>query len=301
MERIDVQAGGTPARRLPAWMRREKRDTEQVLRLKKILKEKRLHTVCQSAGCPNISECFSKPTATFMILGNVCTRHCGFCGVNKGVPEPVDVEEPGHIAEVTESLALKHVVITSVTRDDLADGGAEQFAATVRAVRSRCPETSVEVLIPDFLGRSESLEIVLQSGVDILNHNLETIPRLYPQIRPEADYRRSLQVLVRSRKIRPGVISKSGLMLGLGESPDELDRVFGDLADAGCDVLTLGQYLAPSKTSVPVVEYIHPEAFRTAASRARAFGIRWVHAGPFVRSSYNADEIMGRIKETSGE
>ena len=158
----------------------------------------------------------------------------------------------------------------------------------------------MEGLIPDFLGRSESLEIVLQSGVDILNHNLETIPRLYPQIRPEADYRRSLQVLARSKKIRPGVISKSGLMLGLGENPTELDRVFGDLANAGCDVLTLGQYLAPSQTSVPVVSYIHPEAFQTAASRARALGIRWVHAGPFVRSSYNADEIMGRIKETSG-
>ncbi|HHS12809.1 MAG TPA: lipoyl synthase [bacterium] len=300
MERIDVQAGGTPARRLPTWMRREKRDTEQVLRLKKILREKHLHTVCQSAGCPNISECFSKPTATFMILGNVCTRHCGFCGISKGVPEPVDIQEPEHIAEVTASLKLKHVVITSVTRDDLTDGGAGQFAATVRAVRDRCPETSVEVLIPDFLGRSELLEIVLQSGVDILNHNLETIPRLYPQIRPEADYRRSLQVLARSKKIRPGIISKSGLMLGLGENLNELVRVFGDLANAGCDVLTLGQYLAPSQTSVPVVEYIHPEAFQTAASRARALGIRWVHAGPFVRSSYNADEIIGRIKETSG-
>lgn len=287
--------------RLPPWLRRHKKDSGQVLAMKKILRERGLHSVCQSAGCPNISECFEKPTATFMILGDVCTRQCRFCGVSKGSPSPVDPKEPAHIAEVVRILGLKHVVITSVTRDDLNEGGATQFARTVEQIHLMSPESTVETLIPDFGGIESSVKIVVDSRVDILNHNVETIPRLYPHIRPEADFERSLNVLRLAKKIDPNQLTKSGIMVGLGEKQEEIRMVCSRLAGAGCDILTIGQYLPPSKNSTPVVAYIEPDTFSEFEETAMKAGIPWVHAGPFVRSSYNAEVLMRRIRETHSE
>lgn len=291
---------GTSQPRLPSWMRRSVRESEQVLSLKKILREKHLHTVCQSAGCPNISTCFQKPTATFMILGNVCTRHCRFCGVAKGKPKTVDTDEPKHIGETVKLLGLKHVVITSVTRDDLQYGGAEQFASTVKQIHHFLPSASVEVLIPDFQGNETSLQIVLESGLDILNHNVETVPRLYRDIRPEADFERSLEVLRKAKAFSRTIITKSGIMVGLGEKRQEVLDVFKKLYEVECDALTIGQYLSPSGSSYPVQEYVRPEQFEEYEEEAVRIGIRWVYAGPYVRSSYNADALMKNVKETHG-
>jgi lipoic acid synthetase len=299
-ERDSVSIHGSRPR-LPPWMKRQKRDGKQVLAMKKILREKNLHSVCQSAGCPNICECFDKPTATFMVLGDHCTRHCRFCGVSKGKPLSVDPDEPGHIAEVVKALELKHVVITSVTRDDLKDGGATQFARTVEQIHRLSPESTVETLIPDFGGVESSLKIVMDSRLDILNHNVETVPRLYSQIRPEADFEVSLGVLKLAKRMDPNIITKSGMMVGLGEKFEEIQAVCACLADAGCDALTIGQYLSPTKSSIPVVAYIEPETFSKYQEAALQAGIPWVHAGPFVRSSYNAERLMRRIRETHCE
>ena len=279
-------------RRLPEWMRKRVSDTEDVVALKKVLRKRQLHTVCQSAGCPNVSECFKKPTATFMILGDVCTRNCRFCGIAKGKPQPVDTDEPARIAETASAMGLRHVVITSVTRDDLNDGRSSQFAETVRQIRSQLPEATVEALIPDFLGHKKNLETVLCSRPDILNHNVETVPALYERIRPEANFQRSLDVLSHAKVHAPGMITKSGLMVGLGESREELLFVFHALAEIGCDALTIGQYLPPARTSAPVVEFIHPDEFEALRTEALAAGIPWVYAGPFIRSSYNAGALM---------
>jgi len=300
--RIKIQdKGGILQTRLPHWMRRRVRETERVVALKKILREKDLHTVCQSAGCPNISECFQKPTATFMILGNVCTRNCRFCGVSKGEPQPVDPDEPRRIGEAVKALGLRHVVITSVTRDDLEDGGAEQFAKTVEQIRWFLPESSVEALIPDFGGNEESLRVVLESNLDILNHNVETVPRLYRDVRPEADFERSVELLRRAKVFSPGIITKSGLMVGLGETRQEVIDVFRRLVGVGCDALTIGQYLAPNLTSYSVREYIHPEIFLEYEKTAKSLGFCWVYAGPYVRSSFNAEELMKYVKECCSE
>ena len=279
-------------KRLPSWMRRRLRESDDVIALKKILRDKNIHTVCQSAGCPNICECFRKPTATFMILGDVCTRNCRFCGISKGKPLSVDPDEPRRIAEAAKALDLKHVVITSVTRDDLEDGGAEQFARTVEQIHEYLPEASVEVLIPDLGGCAESLKVVLKCGPDILNHNVETVPRLYAEIRPEADFERSLDVLRMAKDFSSNVITKSGLMVGFGESRAEMSEVFSGLIDVGCDALTIGQYLSPTFQSAPVHEYVHPEIFDMYRETALTMGFRWVYAGPFVRSSFNAEELM---------
>ncbi len=287
--------------RLPPWLRKRVKETEQAVRLKKILREKKLHTVCQSAGCPNINECFQKPTATFMILGNVCTRHCRFCGIPKGVPQPVDPDEPERIGDVVAVLGLKHVVITSVTRDDLEDGGAAQFAETIKQIHKFSPSSSVEALIPDFMGNGKSLQIVLDSGLDILNHNVETVPMLYSEIRPEADFERSLKVLERAKVLSPDVITKSGVMVGLGETYQEMLDVFGRLHDVGCDALTIGQYLAPNLHSCPVKEYVLPETFAEYNQAALSRGIRWVNSGPYVRSSFNAEELMKNVEESRSE
>ena len=286
------EKNNTAERRLPPWMKRNLRESDGVLKLKKILKEQQLHTVCQSAGCPNICECFKKPTATFMILGNVCTRNCRFCGVDKGKPLPVDADEPRRIGEAVKALGLKHAVITSVTRDDLEDGGAEQFALTVEQIRRLSPEATVEVLIPDFRGSDRSLQTVLESRVDILNHNVETVPRLYSEVRPEADFSRSLDVLKRAKTFSANQITKSGLMVGLGECRDEMVDVFRRLLDAGCDALTIGQYLSPSLRNIRVKEYVHPDTFATYRETALIMGFRWVYADPFVRSSFNAENLM---------
>lgn len=279
-------------KRLPSWLRKKVRASEEVLKLKKILKEKGIHTVCQSAGCPNISECFSKPTATFMILGDVCTRHCRFCGIHKGQPGPVDTGEPQHIAETAAAMNLKHVVITSVTRDDLDDGGAGQFAETITRLHNTLPNATIEALIPDFSGNRESIDKVLSSRLDVLNHNVETVPRLYQEIRPEAEYERSLDLLRYVKAGHPDITVKSGVMVGLGETEDELYRVFQDLVSAGCDALTIGQYLAPGLSAFPVQEYIHPDSFALYKKRALSMGFRRVQSGPYVRSSFHAEDVL---------
>jgi len=284
-------------RRLPPWMRRRVRNDEHVLALKKIIRRRKLNTVCQSAGCPNISECFRKPTATFMILGDVCTRNCRFCGVSKGIPIPVDPDEPRRIAEAVRDLELKHVVITSVTRDDLPDGGARQFARTVEQIHHVHPGATVETLIPDFMGDENSLETILETKVDILNHNIETVPRLYPEVRSGANFERSLKVLQRASVYSSDMVTKSGLMVGLGETYEEMVSVFRDLNSVGCDALTIGQYLSPNASSLPVAEYIVPEIFVMYKKEALDVGIKWINASPYVRSSFNADEMMRNIKE----
>lgn len=271
--------------------------------MRRILNNGRLHTVCQSAGCPNRHECFHHATATFMILGDVCTRHCRFCGVTQGQAAPPDPGEPERVAEAAQKLGLRHVVVTSVTRDDLEDGGAVHFAETVRAVRQRLPESTIEVLIPDFRGSRDALRTVLDSGVDVLNHNVETVPALYPDVRPEADFERSLSILESAKSMCPSAVTKSGLMLGLGETEAEVFSVFDRLAEAGCRILTIGQYLAPRKTAVPVRFYVHPETFQRMEEAARSRGIPWVKAGPFVRSSYQAESLFksskGELRESS--
>lgn len=270
--------------RKPSWLKKRPSSPELTHDLKKKLRERKLHTVCESAACPNIHECFSKPTATFMILGNVCTRDCGFCGVPKGAPLPVDPEESVRVAETVEELQLKHVVITSVTRDDLPDGGAGHFARTISLIRERSTAT-IEILTPDFFPETD-----LQP--DIFNHNLETVSRLYPEIRPSADYRKSLDLLKRTKKRNPGVITKSGLMLGFGETRSEVVAAMKDLLAAECDVLTIGQYLPPTKNHRPVTAYIPPEHFEEYKETGKRMGFLHVAAGPFVRSSYNAQEIF---------
>jgi lipoic acid synthetase len=246
-----------------------------------------LNTVCQEARCPNIYECWSEGTATFMILGEICTRACGYCAVKSGRPLPPDPDEPEHVAEAVAAMGLEHAVITSVDRDDLPDGGAAHFARTIRAVRQRSPGTRVEVLIPDFL---ESLDLVLEAGPDVLNHNTETVPRLYRRARSRGDYARTLEVLRRAHEYRQGraMLTKSGLMVGLGETRDELVRVFADLRSVGCDILTVGQYLRPTLKHLPVERYWSPDEFADLRRQALALGFRFVEAGPLVRSSYHA-------------
>lgn len=265
--------------------------------MKKVLRSRNLHTVCESARCPNIGECFSKPTATFMILGDVCTRGCTFCSVEKTEsPLRVDPDEPRNIAVTAAEMGLRHVVVTSVTRDDLPDGGSTQFALTIRAVKDTIDAISVEVLTPDFGGDEEALMTVLDAGPDIFNHNLETVPSLYPGVRPQADYRRSLDVL--ERVSRTGVRTKSGIMVGLGEKPEEVRTLLKDLARTGCDAVTIGQYLRPTRDSHEVVEYVRPEVFEEYEAWGKEAGIAHVYSGPFVRSSYNAEIFAG---EGAGE
>jgi lipoic acid synthetase len=259
--------------------------------VKAVLRRLNLNTVCESARCPNIGECFSRPTATFMILGGVCTRGCGFCSVPKLCPPmPVDPLEPGNVALAAEELRLRHVVITSVTRDDLADGGSEQFALTIRAVKDRIPGISVEVLTPDFNGSAGCLGTVLDAGPDVFNHNVETVPALYRSIRPQADYRRSIEVLRRASG--RGAHVKSGIMVGLGETGEEVRTVLRDLSAAGCSSVTIGQYLRPARGNVEVKEYVSPEVFDEYAGYGKEVGIGRVYSGPFVRSSYNAEMIF---------
>ena len=246
-----------------------------------------LNTVCESALCPNIGECWRAGHATFMIMGNGCTRNCAFCGVGNE-PEPVCKDEPRRVAEAVRSMNLRHAVVTSVTRDDLADGGAGYFAATIRELRKICPDTSIEVLIPDFGGSRAALETVLAAGPDIMGHNMETVCRLYSTVRPGADYRRSLALLARAGRQKPSCITKSGLMLGLGETRDEIEEIIRDIRGAGVQVLTIGQYLRPGRANIAVAEYVHPETFARIQSFAKQQGFSWVAAGPLVRSSYQA-------------
>ncbi|MBA4373436.1 MAG: lipoyl synthase [Thermodesulfovibrio sp.] len=280
--------------RLPEWLKTEKRPG--LHGTKHLFRRHGISTVCEEARCPNRGVCFMRPTAAFMILGSNCTRNCGFCAVNSGGPEPVDAAEPEKVAAAAAEMGLTYVVITSVTRDDLPDGGAGHFAATVRAVRRRLPAAArIEVLTPDFRGDSVALKAVLDSGPDVYNHNIETIGRLYAAVRPEADYRRSLSVLKQVKEIRPSVRTKSGLMLGLGETVAEVHLLLQDLRAAGCDFVTIGQYLRPTRNNLPVVEYVRPEIFEDLRKTALGMGFIYAASAPLVRSSMNAEEMYGHV------
>ncbi|MBM7855364.1 lipoic acid synthetase [Desulfohalotomaculum tongense] len=281
-------------RRFPDWMRRKVTCSQDLARTREMLKDLSLNTVCQSARCPNLSECFSRRTATFMILGPVCTRGCRFCAVDKGLPEPPDIHEPERVAEAAVRLGLKHVVVTSVTRDDLPDGGAQHFANTIEAIRKRLPCSTIEVLIPDFRGDREALYKVVQAKPDVINHNVETVPRLYSDVRPQADYKRSLELLKQSKKLNSGILTKSGLMVGLGETTAEVLQVMSDLRRVGCSILTIGQYLQPTADHLPVGEYITPQTYQYYRDKGFSMGFNAVEAGPYVRSSYRAGDVFKR-------
>ncbi|MCX7867290.1 lipoyl synthase [Limisphaera sp. VF-2] len=287
-------SGPNPAGpRLPVWLRRPLPTSPTFARTQALLRELNLHTVCESARCPNHWECWSRGTATFMIGGDRCTRACRFCAVTTAKPQPLDPEEPLRVAEATRRLGLRHVVITAVARDDLADGGAEHFRRTIEAVRRLNPGIVIEVLTPDFNDRDESIATVLEARPHIFNHNLETVRRLTPQVRHRATYDRSLSVLAKALRLGEGrVITKSGLMLGLGETPDEVLQSLRDLRAVGCEIVTLGQYLRPTWEHLPVVEYVTPEQFAWYAEQARRLGFRHVASAPLVRSSYHADDFQ---------
>lgn len=287
-------------KRKPEWLRIRVRSSSEISGVEEILERLSLHTVCEEANCPNRMECFSQKTATFMILGRVCSRNCRFCNVESGTPTPVDEEEPRHVAEAVRELGLKHVVITSVTRDDLPDGGAGHFSKVVCEVRKTSEETVIELLIPDFKGDEKALETVVKATPDIINHNVETVPRLYGEARPQADYERSVRLLEKVKRMDESIYTKSGIMVGLGEKLDEVIEVFRDLNGAGCDFLTIGQYLAPSEKHHPVMEYIHPDLFLEYKRRALDMGFKHVASGPLVRSSYNAREAFDKIRRNPG-
>ena len=277
-----------PGTRLPRWLKAKAPGAPSYVTIKRLVGDLGLHTVCESAHCPNVGECWANGTATFMILGDICTRSCGFCAIKTGRPQPVDEDEPRRVAEAVAGLGLRHAVITSVNRDELDDGGARIFARTLEELHRRCPDTTVEVLIPDFQGNREALTAVLEAEPDILNHNIETPARLYPQMRPQARYRRSLELLERARA-GSSVPTKSGIMLGAGETEAEIEQTLRDLADVGCCILTLGQYLSPSSAHHAVARFVTPDEFSGWRDRALALGFLHVESGPLVRSSYHAE------------
>jgi lipoic acid synthetase len=281
-----------PKAQRPSWLRAPAPVGENYRELKKLVTDLKLHTVCESAACPNVGECWNRRTATFMILGNVCTRRCGFCAVQKGAPLAVDYDEPRRVAEACEALGLKYAVITSVNRDDRKDGGAELFALTIRSIRERIPDCRVEVLVPDFQGSHAAMEIVMEARPDVLNHNTETVPRLYRQVRLGARYERSLEMLEYAKQLRPNIPTKSGLMLGIGETPEEVVSVMRDLHSHRVDILTLGQYLRPSPKHLPILRYVPVEEFNEFKRMGKEMGFAHVEAGPLVRSSYHADGAL---------
>ncbi len=290
-----VNNNSAPLRK-PPWLRRRIHAGRNITDVQHLLTELDLCTVCSSAMCPNISECFSRRTATFMIMGDACTRDCRFCAVESASPKPLRTDEPHAVAEAAARLGLKHVVITSVTRDDLPDGGAGHFAETIAAVRKKMPDARIEILTPDFRGDGGAIDRVIDARPDVFNHNVETVPRLYSRVRPQADYRRSLAVLAHARE-RAGelaipVCTKSGLMVGLGETENEVLEVMRDLRRAGCEILTIGQYLAPSRRHFPVAKYIDPQQFKSYEIAGEKMGFSAVAAGPFVRSSYQAERVF---------
>jgi lipoic acid synthetase len=289
--RIPIKVVAAPALKKPSWIRvRAGSPGTRFYEIKQILREHKLHTVCEEASCPNIGECFGHGTATFMIMGDKCTRRCPFCDVGHGRPDPLDVDEPRNLAATIAALKLKYVVITSVDRDDLRDGGAGHFVECIRRVREQSPQTRIEILTPDFRGRMErALEILGQAPPDVMNHNLETVPRLYKQARPGSDYQVSLQLLQRFKQMFPEVPTKSGLMVGLGETDEEIVEVMRDMRAHGVDMLTIGQYLAPSTHHLPVLRYVHPDAFKAFETQAQALGFSHAAVGALVRSSYHAD------------
>ena len=284
-----------PPQPKPRWLKKRLPTGPEYEKIKELVGRDRLHTVCQEAKCPNMWECFSQQTATFLIMGSRCTRDCRFCSVAQGPVAPPDPAEPERVAAAARQMGLGYVVITSVTRDDLVDGGAAFFAETIEAVHRRIPAAKVEVLVPDFQGRAEALQAVLDARPDVLNHNIETVPRLYATVRPQASYRRSLQLLSRVKEYAPGLPIKSGLMLGLGESSEEVRATLKDLIDAGCRILTMGQYLQPSKAHLPVERFVPPEEFEKWRQVAIEIGFSEVASGPFVRSSYHAKELYQAV------
>ncbi|QWU15370.1 lipoic acid synthetase [Paenibacillus sophorae] len=285
----------------PDWIRIKLTTGENYQDIKGMMRSKTLHTVCEEARCPNIYECWANRTATFMILGDICTRACRFCAVNTGMPTELDLQEPERVAEAAEGMNLRHCVVTSVARDDLKDGGAKIFAETVAAIRRRLPLCSVEVLIPDFLGDRDSLQIVMDSNPDILNHNIETVERMSDRVRAKAKYRRSLELLRRAKEMKPNIPTKSSIMLGVGEEWDEILQAMDDLREVDCDILTLGQYLQPSPQHLEVVKYYPPEEFARLKEEGLKRGFSHVEAGPLVRSSYHAHEQVESAAKTRGE
>jgi len=285
----------------PAWLKVKAPGSQGYLRLKRLMGELKLNTVCEEAHCPNIGECWHHGTATFMILGDVCTRNCPYCAVAHGRPVTLDTDEPERVANAAEQMNLRYVVITSVDRDDLKDGGAGIFAETIRQIRRRLPSCRIEVLIPDFQGKEEPLRDVLAAGPDILNHNTETVPRLYRVARPGGRYARALELLDRARHIAPGIPTKSGIMVGLGEEWEEILSTLADLRAVGCGILTIGQYLAPSSSHLPVVRYYHPDEFEMLKTSALSMGFGHVESGPLVRSSYHAHEQADSYDERGHE
>jgi len=276
----------------PKWLRAPAPVGENYRQLKTLVQDLKLHTVCESAACPNIGECWNHRTATFMILGNMCTRRCGFCAVQKGAPLDVDMDEPRRVAEAVATMGLKHAVITSVNRDDRKDGGAELFAMTIRAIHERVPDCQVEVLVPDFQGNYDAMQTVMDAGPEVLNHNTETVPRLYRTVRLGADYPRSLEMRAYAKSLRPETPTKSGLMLGLGETIDEVLRVMSDLRAHRVDILTLGQYLQPTKKHLPIVRYVTLPEFADLKKAGYEMGFAHVESGPLVRSSYHAADAV---------
>ena len=287
---IQIELSPPPRTPKPQWLRAKAPVGDNFHNLKRLARGLGLHTVCESAQCPNIGECWNHKTATFMLLGDICTRRCGFCAVPKGRPQPIDWDEPRRVAEAVAMLGLKHAVVTSVNRDDDNIGGAKIFAETIRQIRELAADCRVEVLIPDFQGLEEALRIVLDAQPDVLNHNTETVPRLYRAVRSGARYERTLALLKNAKKISPGMVTKSGVMVGLGESSEELIEVFHDLGSRGVDILTIGQYLRPSRDHLPIARFYAPEEFAYLRNEALRFGFRHVESGPLVRSSYHAHE-----------
>ncbi len=290
VSRIPIKVVPTEPKRKPDWIRSKVPSNPEVSRLKALLREHQLHTICEEAACPNLGECFTQGTATFLIMGQICTRRCPFCDVAHGKPDPLDENEPAHLAKTIAAMKLKHVVVTSVDRDDLRDGGAAHFRECIKEIRTQSPKTNIEVLVPDFRGRMNvALEVLAECPPDIFNHNLESIPRLYKAVRPGSDYQWSLDLIKKFQAQHPNVPTKSGLMLGLGETIDEIKQVMQDLRDHGCRMLTLGQYLQPSRHHLAVERFVTPAEFDDLAVVAKEMGFQHVASGPMVRSSYHAD------------
>jgi lipoic acid synthetase len=287
---IEKQTG-----RFPDWLKKRITAGENTVETDKLLRDLQLNTVCESAICPNQGECFAKKTATFMVMGEYCTRNCRFCAVRSGVPTALDGDEPLRVAEATLRLGLKHVVVTSVTRDDLPDGGASHFATVINCIKDKCPQTFIEVLTPDFMGNTDAIHTVVQAEPHIYNHNMETVLGLYATVRPKANYVRSLNVLEQVKKSDATILTKSGIMVGLGENEDEVIALMRDLRAIGCDIITIGQYLSPSAKHLPVKEYIHPDVFNRYKQIAKSHGFLYVASAPFVRSSYHASEVSEKL------
>lgn len=287
--------------RKPSWLKVRFPGGVNYLQLRQLVREERLHTVCEEAHCPNIGECWEQGTATLLLLGAVCTRACGFCAIATGRPQGLDLDEPERVARAVQTLGLRHAVLTSVTRDDLPDGGASVYAQSIRKIRQLCPGCAVEVLIPDFQGNWDALGTIMRAQPEVLNHNTETVPRLYGRVRPKAKYARSLELLRRAKEMDPEVITKSGLMVGLGETREELREVFIGLRGVGAEILTVGQYLRPSPWHLPMERYYRPDEFASMRKEALELGFQHVEAGPLVRSSYHASEHVGGLRQGASE